>query len=88
MTARVWPKCLQMRREKGRFQRCTLRHFMSVVHEIEQTVSELIFAGVPERYPRLQIVCTDAEIGCVARCSRASTSLIVAFARLSTYRLR
>jgi predicted TIM-barrel fold metal-dependent hydrolase len=44
----------------------SFQHFMSVVHEIEQTVIELIFAGVLERFPRLQIVCTEVEIGWVA----------------------
>jgi predicted TIM-barrel fold metal-dependent hydrolase len=42
------------------------QHFMSVVHEIERTVLELIFSGALERHPNLKVVCTEVEIGWVA----------------------
>jgi len=42
------------------------QHFMSVVHEIERTIIELIFGGVLERFAQLRIVCTEVEIGWVA----------------------
>jgi predicted TIM-barrel fold metal-dependent hydrolase len=39
---------------------------MQVVHEIEETVIELIFAGVLERFSNLKIVAAEIEIGWVA----------------------
>jgi predicted TIM-barrel fold metal-dependent hydrolase len=37
--------------------------YMNLVHEVQRSLSQIVVGGVLERFPRLQIVCAESDIG-------------------------
>jgi predicted TIM-barrel fold metal-dependent hydrolase len=40
--------------------------YMHMLHEVQRSVSQLVLGGVLERFPRLQIVCAESDVGWLA----------------------
>ncbi|HXW83134.1 MAG TPA: amidohydrolase family protein [Candidatus Binataceae bacterium] len=47
----------------GDFQVSVMRGYPALHHSVEKSLAEIIFAGVPERHPRLKFVSVENDIG-------------------------